>query len=724
MKEYTLKILRETNMLPSWLVTDEEFLNHYPEGKICIPDTPLSTCMAMQCPVLSKLPAYLFQNLDNKTVVATEFNNAHQRIEGAKLVDVKTNIYTDIVRSDVIYSNTSSKIVFNGGTFRECTIHFKPGRHYIRNMCFRRCTIIIDSDLNIRDNMRMIGCHVIVNGRLDAKYPLYEHFDNTYEGDGVFSGYIPMQAKVKEPRSQKLKGVMALLGLNRGYDWTVPNVLSVAPYTDLPTIYPAFARPCPTRPRHGFVDSKLVRNEEEARAIVKETLEHDNNGEVIFMEPVRDRCSAVWTNGSLSLGAGNDGATSGKQSYVFPLNYESNRRVIDKPKHYYSVKEDEDCFVEIVYDVCYKANVVQVRGGPEISSSLDFIPRKTEVKRILEPVADLLEWEMICQNAEEGDVICVPGMAMSSHFAIHGVLNKIPVITSKQVCTGDILEAEEGGTEIVPDNVQFRRGFDAAILSHTDVGSWVYSACSIIHNSYAFQQQNRWFELGLACGLMTRAAFILCLGEARYAEGQIMGRDCVYNKHSRSNWADLMDATVEARELFEDTCNWSDGFGGRNWLRCVEAFLEVYRMRDSFESCFSEANNALHMAHNGGWLFNKVCDAAFLDNIASNTAETSAFMGAYIWDCVVPIVKLRDADIKKSPSIPKFTYFGHLQPVYRECCDYGAFWGDTEECGCEQCTQCGEHIDVCDCCPDCHNTNYDCECCSDCLKYICECEDE
>lgn len=88
-----------------------------------------------------------------------------------------------------------------------------------------------------------------------------------------------------------------------------------------PKDFPAFGRPCPMQPRHGFVDSKLVHDQLELRRMWDEAKSQDQKSEVIvgpYMDKV-DYNSAYVSSGNLSIGLGNDGATGGRKSISFPV---------------------------------------------------------------------------------------------------------------------------------------------------------------------------------------------------------------------------------------------------------------------------------------------------------------------------------------------------------------------------------------------------------------------
>lgn len=73
-----------------------------------------------------------------------------------------------------------------------------------------------------------------------------------------------------------------------------------------------FVRPCPVKPRHGFVDSRVITTHQEWRDILYETKEADPLGELIVMEWIEANASAVVSKHQVAMGSGHDGVTGDK----------------------------------------------------------------------------------------------------------------------------------------------------------------------------------------------------------------------------------------------------------------------------------------------------------------------------------------------------------------------------------------------------------------------------
>ena len=84
----------------------------------------------------------------------------------------------------------------------------------------------------------------------------------------------------------------------------------------------AFARPCPVHPRHGFVESRVVKTAEELRDLAVETYAEDEKGEIIIMPYYDVPFSFVQSSNIITVGRGHDGVTAGNNSDYIELNYE------------------------------------------------------------------------------------------------------------------------------------------------------------------------------------------------------------------------------------------------------------------------------------------------------------------------------------------------------------------------------------------------------------------
>ena len=255
-------------------------------------------------------------------------------------------------------------------------------------------------------------------------------------------------------RTQKVRGLNATGQWRRFYRTTPASAVRDWKYVSAQTVvnspilcqevahglvFPLFARPCPTVPRHGFVDSKLVRSPEELMRMCHEIVAVEPQGEVLLTPFINGDHSAVVTPTTFSVGEGHEGATSGKSSTLYGpgMNHQSNvmqNATINAPDvpYFELVADDEGAF-----------HCVQVRGGPAQSAVVDFVPKDVVVNKVLVATigTDLLQWEKDIANATTGTVVYADGLSLASHFCVHAVVHGVPVLTSKEPHVADFIEA-------------------------------------------------------------------------------------------------------------------------------------------------------------------------------------------------------------------------------------------------------------------------------------------
>lgn len=252
--------------------------------------------------------------------------------------------------------------------------------------------------------------------------------------------------------SQKARGVvrLALKGPTVLPQWLhAVEDINVLPL-DMPSIGNSvyFARPCPVRPRHGFVDSRPIRNNRELLNLWGEMIQADPQGEMILMPVLTGRSSAVATDCGVTWGHGNDGVTgaNGKQWHI-PLSVE-NQAFTRWSRKYFSMHTD---IRDAAYAECVEHNgrtmIVQLRDGPalKVGHRQVYFPSATyKVEHVVEPtdeeLHDLLAWERRAKSLQPGTVIWLPSGGLSSHVAVHGVVAGLCVICAGQGFTRRDLE--------------------------------------------------------------------------------------------------------------------------------------------------------------------------------------------------------------------------------------------------------------------------------------------
>lgn len=228
-----------------------------------------------------------------------------------------------------------------------------------------------------------------------------------------------------------------------GVPFAYPGIATIFPHGGV--VVPSFARPCPVKPRHGFVESRPIATMGEALDVIREAFDADPEAEVIFAPKLTGRFSAVASERGFAVGLGNDGVTGGKASVFIPVPMPRARWKVRLDPHnaagLLETGEDTTGFLETVEDNG-DLRAVQVRAAPGTSGSmLDCVPEEVKVKAVVEAwqTPDLLEWEKKVKTFEPGTVVHVANIL--SHHAIHCIESKVPVVSSHMPKVGDVLKA-------------------------------------------------------------------------------------------------------------------------------------------------------------------------------------------------------------------------------------------------------------------------------------------
>lgn len=460
-----------------------------------------------------------------------------------------------------------------------------------------------------------------------------------------------------DPATQKARGIMVLRdeanSVASKLGWNVPKHLPFASGTtfeDNSFNYPVFGRPCPTVPRHGFVDSIVCQNASELNKLSVETLEVEKGSEILVTKPVDCSYNAICTGGVVTIGGGNDGATSGKKCRYFYLNEDPIGKAIKIDKHQDIILEGEVPFYEIVISKTGEVNLVQVRSAPGMPSSKNYVPKAITVKNIVKAEGDLLEWETKVKSINPEDtIIDHAGGSLASHFSIHAIINGVAIFTQDCPNIGDTIEPNSDGGPITEEERKkfvesFKIGFIATpemisrynyftvghkpssqqdqayyFMSHTlDV------SLAALHN-YAAIQQNRDFEmLGGILGMFTRMCFAVSSGETRYRRGDAEyyisdpdiynwlsnlsgNRHAVYTKIMHTPTKVALDSIIPIYKSFKNV-KWSGGYGGPKWVNCTTSAINLFNdcLNGNIEGAVEKFNVVIHTSHNGGLYLNKI----------------------------------------------------------------------------------------------------------------------
>ncbi len=415
------------------------------------------------------------------------------------------------------------------------------------------------------------------------------------------------------------------------------------------------ARPCPIVPRHGFVESRIVRSGTELIAVAREALEADDKAELVLQPPIDAHWNAIVTRTGITLGRGNDGATAGKSAVYLPI-----------PSTLSDIYGDTDIakhpYIELVGGVDQAHGdlityIVQLRDGPEVQPVTDYIPNDVTVTEVytVNPNGDLLQFERDVASLPDGAVVYHEGGAIHSHWGVHCVLNKIPYITSHEPHIGERLKATNSNYEWTQRNyrelawvgraaAKTNADTDMEVMYHTDM----LAAFAVIHAAghLLTQRPHHATYSAIAWSIMTilRGAAASSLGEVRFAGKQLRlievdprisiveqlkskpSRQWVYARALNFNLEQILVALHTSEWIF-DNIRWADGYGGEAWRHSTENALFMARAwydfvrsgnADKLHATIQYANNVLNSEHNGGKYLNKIMNVAMLDHIAAN----------------------------------------------------------------------------------------------------------
>jgi hypothetical protein len=488
-------------------------------------------------------------------------------------------------------------------------------------------------------------------------------------GKALFVDFETGRGKTKL-RSQKARGLSSAdsaLQYQGPYWLKVARIEAVLPQQSVgeEIEFPAFARPCPVRPRHGFVESRVVQNKGEALDLLCETLRADPQGEMMIMRPLTGEASAVANDAGVVWAKGNDGVTSGKgEQCLIPV--PKGEKSLTKQMRSLNWTYQEDikgsAYLEIVENKG-KSVLVQVRDGPaDTPVGGNYIPRKDyEVKGVITPATeDLLHWEKVVLAACEGTVVYLPGGSLASHFAVHGLARKLAVVTDEKVPElGAVLQPDEGQVkELTKKDYQAMAKYAKRRIEGAKKSRAAFSV-GVLHSLSAWGNAPHLLWLRMAgAGMMARLLVSACVGEARHFYrcgpgahspkvksklpwkkiiGKSLGptsfdveRGKVLEKVYRYSIPTLRGMAFRARQDFQG--DWGNGaveldrygeeirdqglssFGGKKWAASARIAMELCDAIIAFErhptqkrwgSLLMCYNAGVAAAHNGGRLLDK-----------------------------------------------------------------------------------------------------------------------
>lgn len=402
-----------------------------------------------------------------------------------------------------------------------------------------------------------------------------------------------------------------------------------------------FCRPCPTVPRHGFVDSRLAETLEEAKAVIEETRAADPEGEIITMPYLECAHSAIWTPGWFTIGPENDGATAGSKDCVtlpiVPADPPSDSLTADMLS---SIGIGDAPYMEVLYpknkwsSPNFNYCIAQWRNGPQLPTEQDFIPVDTTVTEVIEPEGSLLEWEEKVKHFAPGTVLYSP--SLSSHYAVHCVINNVPVITSHKPEIGEALKQKSQAR--YPDLYQIRNGFATALEdTNCNDGQAAFMMLAALHNAPAWLGRED-FLIGYGMGQAYRLSYMACKGEYRHKNpARKFSREWYYDKYRweslgngyRAAWKNMM-------LCFSDYERWhkvGSNFGGQAWYTIAVHAVNLFNaiIIGDMTLAMERFNILVNCVHNGGWAFNKFIGADKMSEAAQNPSRPVLYAGETLY---------------------------------------------------------------------------------------------
>jgi len=447
---------------------------------------------------------------------------------------------------------------------------------------------------------------------------------------------------------------------------------------------PVFARPAPARPRHGFVESRVVETRQDLLALFERVKEVDPEGGLILMRPLRAHWNSIITPTGVVVGPGNDGATSGKGAYTIPAPSSFSWL----PQEAFLGARVTTPYIEVVGKKNEGGHIVQLRDGPPLTPGQDYIPREVRVEKVilLRGDEDLLDWERACAvlRQEEGVVVYHPGGAVSSHYGVHCVLNGVPYVTSFEPKVGNRLK---------PTAYRWTRKDFREVAERVPLypylplnGKRTYSvtlAFAIVHSLGAFlaspPNEAVYRLIAWALAALVKASAMASVGEIRYIpwehrhkvppewedllwwfneeeeQTEVVDRFDCYENLDDWSLGEYGEALAIAYRLFTEV-PWSGPYGGKPWAESTRLALKLYQALREFverptrarlRKAGEAANRLVHAVHNNGWYLDKFVDKKLLDIASDSPGYVIGVRGEVAAVVYEPFVKAKASDLPK-----------------------------------------------------------------------------
>jgi hypothetical protein len=321
------------------------------------------------------------------------------------------------------------------------------------------------------------------------------------------------------------------------------------------------------------------------------------------------------------------------------------------------IKDEEVPYFEFVWNQRYSPYIVQARSGPALPASKDYVPADVTVERVrvLSADEDEMAWEQEAKQLghEPGVVVYHPGGGMTSHFGVHCGINNVPYITTYRPTVGQRIEQcvedEPIALEALRDGIQNGLGslpgrlpvegraehYANDTLYGYDYHTWkpaLKLALFALHNYNGDHGETGAWFIGAGAGWLWRGLAAACLGEYRHwSHRQPHMRVWCPDRETIFNWMfhltpeQIIEPLQIATDEFLRGTHWASNVGGLAWGRCALSALRLYTAmsdmvlnptEENAKQFLAAFNTCVHMAHNGGWVFNKFIDVSIMNQAA------------------------------------------------------------------------------------------------------------
>jgi hypothetical protein len=434
-----------------------------------------------------------------------------------------------------------------------------------------------------------------------------------------------------------------------------------------------FCRPCPITARHGFVDSRVVKDLDGLKSLWAETKAADPLGELIVMPLIPAAHNCVWRPGLLGIGPGHDGATAGQDSITVFLQ-ESYAPVWRDLAVKAGVNPDTQApFIESVSHDGIDTIVTQIRAGVKgAPTEPDLVQQPMTVGAVItidqswkEDSAKMLEWEHTATTLKPGHhIVFDDGGNLGDHWSVHAQLNGIAVVTSFKPFVGQILP--QMGIQLPPLEPQaIIFGFLGGLLSPSLAADTSPSrrkrtratVAAILGTHHGLRMGgDGGVHLGASVALFLRLGQAAVWGEARHAPSHAKGFDpkdlpevkAIKGLSRQQIFSEILDDWTRGRKGLRSVArcfhlSWGGGgYGGKAWAAIAHAvvnldtaMLDLVKVpsRLNAKRVIASLTTAVNLAHNGvsaGCFLNKFCGKDWFDMAAGLDPRAALFAGP-IW---------------------------------------------------------------------------------------------